>query len=1023
MKKIRKNSNKKLALMIGAALSLGVAFGAMPYDAAEAASYTISQDADTKNYVLTNNDEGTSEAPLTYSQFFAADGKFYNILKDGDNDITIYDANTATSLSGKNFILGSNTTLRVNGSSSNATVIAGATPSNVSVNGTAISGDNVNLSSVVLNIKGGQTATINVSGNVGSINVKAGTNNPANVVFQNNVTVGTLSVAEGAILNVESGIVKANKLELAKGATVAQDTKIAVKEIVVDASDEKAVTAINSLKLSGVDGSSIKVTVNNANNAIAGGSVADIQSAVINAASGSGAQVETVVTAIDVKYDASNKTYTVGDTKNVSADKLSDSIADAYNHGADKITLDKAAAQAISNDKGGVTVPAGKTMVVRDGNDTVSATPVKDATLQVDGTTISADEKDIAFKDITVDAGGKKIVNNIVNATVENITVKSGVLQTKDVTAGNLNVAGGTVTTEDVAKGKIEATNVKLTGGELAAGSLQAATVEIAEGATSKVANVEATTSVTVGGTATGNITAPTVTLKKGATFKSNSIIKAGTVTVDSLEALGAAKLEATDGKSLTINSVAALDEAEQAELAKKLPKDTVATVVVNGAEAGKVTGTGYENPPLPPSTSDEAEAEANKVLDEVKKAEKDLALPTYTASQIKTIQEANPFASKTALPSATDIAKMANVSDKELDALKDIKSKLEDAKQKLVDADATSGDAWDQVAAGLAEFDGLDISKEGFAAMASQVTSAVQYAGKTAAAPGASSARAATVVTNVMTANVATRTTELRGLASAVDEGRPAPDNMWFQYKHTNMDVDNGDVYDKSTVNTNNFQLGYDAKVGSNDYLGAYIGTTTGNVDFRGPAADGRVDIENSYDFGVYGTHMLPADQYIDYMIHTGKFDSKYNGATWGTKDTGAMVGYGVKIAQNDRLTWNPYIQLAYDKVSVDSYMAGANYIASDDSNNWTAKLGINLLDVSGFYGGLAYSRGLSGSYNAYINGVPMPSQDNNANVLYMSLGYRANMSRNVFLDLNMEKTFADYNGWTAAGKVNFYF
>lgn len=39
------------------------------------------------------------------------------------------------------------------------------------------------------------------------------------------------------------------------------------------------------------------------------------------------------------------------------------------------------------------------------------------------------------------------------------------------------------------------------------------------------------------------------------------------------------------------------------------------------------------------------------------------------------------------------------------------------------------------------------------------------------------------------------------------------------------------------------------------------------------------------------------------------------------------------------------------------------------------------------------------------------------------MSLGYRANMSRNVFLDLSMEKTFADYNGWTAAGKVNFYF
>ena len=314
-------------------------------------------------------------------------------------------------------------------------------------------------------------------------------------------------------------------------------------------------------------------------------------------------------------------------------------------------------------------------------------------------------------------------------------------------------------------------------------------------------------------------------------------------------------------------------------------------------------------------------------------------------------------------------------------------------------------------------------LSNEGLQAKAAELTAAVQQAGKTAAAPGVASARTATVVTNVMTANVTGRTSELRGFASAVDEGRPAPDNVWFQYKHTNMDVDNGDVYGKSTVKTNNYQLGYDAKVGPNDYLGAYIGTTTGNVEFNAPAVTDRTDIDNAYDFGIYGTHMLPSDQYIDYMIHTGKFDSKYKGVTWGTKDTGAMIGYGAKIAQNDRLTWNPYIQLAYDKVSVDGYMAGPNYIASDDSNNWTAKLGINLLDVSGFYGGLAYSRGLSGSYNAYINGVPMPSQDNNANVLYMSLGYRANMSRNVFLDLSMEKTFADYNGWTAAGKVNFYF
>ncbi len=990
MKKIRKNSNKKLALMIGAALSLGVAFGAMPYDAAEAATYTIDQVG--SDYVL-KDANGTVKDQGSYNNFFAPDSEFDRILAQGGNEITLKGSDVASAMSGNTFTLGSGTVLKVNGSSSSATVTAGDTPSNVSVDGTKISGNNVNLSSVDLNIKGGQMAKIDVTGKVDSINVKADTNKAANVLFQNSVTVGTLSVAEGAKLSVASGtIVTAGTLELAKGATVENGASVAVKEIVVDASDEKAVAAIKNLQLSGVDGSSIKVTVNNANNAAAGGSVADIQSAVISAASGSGAQVETVVTAIDVKQDA-NGTYTVGDKTNVTGAELSQSIDDAYNHGADKITLDKAAAQAISNDKGGVKVPAGKTMVVRDGNDTVSATPKNNATLWVDGTTINAADG-TAFKDITVDAGGKKIVNNIVNATVENVTVKSGVLQTKDVTAKNLNIAGGTVT---AVTGTITANDVKLDGGTLAAGSLQADKVTIAKDAISCVTN----------------ITAKEVTVKNGAVFAPDSIIKANTVTVDSLEALGVANLAAKEGTTLTINATTALDTTK---LANKLPVGTVANVVVDGGAPTEVKGAGYTPIVNPPSTAEE-------VLKDVEQKKEKLALPTYTASQIKTIQEANPFASKTALPSATDIAKMANVTKEKLDELTGIKSELQIAQANLAKKGITSGKEWDQIKAGLAEFDGLDISKEGFAAMASQVTSAVQYAGKTAAAPGASSARAATVVTNVMTANVATRTTELRGLASAVDEGRPAPDNMWFQYKHTNMDVDNGDVYDKSTVNTNNFQLGYDAKVGSNDYLGAYIGTTTGNVDFRGPAADGRVDIENSYDFGVYGTHMLPADQYIDYMIHTGKFDSKYNGATWGTKDTGAMVGYGVKIAQNDRLTWNPYIQLAYDKVSVDSYMAGANYIASDDSNNWTAKLGINLLDVSGFYGGLAYSRGLSGSYNAYINGVPMPSQDNNANVLYMSLGYRANMSRNVFLDLNMEKTFADYNGWTAAGKVNFYF
>lgn len=578
-----------------------------------------------------------------------------------------------------------------------------------------------------------------------------------------------------------------------------------------------------------------------------------------------------------------------------------------------------------------------------------------------------------------VSAGDLEISDTANTLSVTNIT------STGKMTIANANVtSGANITTEG---------GLTVTDGDLNAGSLSVNGELSAGGKT---------------------ITADSVAFGKSATIAAeNTNIKANTVTIDTTSAMtkdNIAKLKIEPkAEGGTVNVKVVTDGSAPSEDIQNAIKTAVGdskfNVIVTSAEADKAQ-----------AAADEAIAKADEELGKVNE---------FAAKDAAEVAKANPFTTK--LPSASDIAAVASPTEAQKQALEEAENKLTDAINGLDTQIQSVSDAGLQkeLADKKAELENkkAGLSAEGMQAKAAELTAAVQQAGKTAAAPGVASARTATVVTDVMTANVTGRTSELRGFASAVDEGRPAPDNVWFQYKHTNMDVDNGDVYGKSTVKTNNYQLGYDAKVGPNDYLGAYIGTTTGNVEFNAPAVTDRTDIDNAYDFGIYGTHMLPSDQYIDYMIHTGKFDSKYNGVTWGTKDTGAMIGYGAKIAQNDRLTWNPYIQLAYDKVSVDSYMAGANYIASDDSNNWTAKLGINLLDVSGFYGGLAYSRGLSGSYNAYINGVPMPSQDNNANVLYMSLGYRANMSRNVFLDLSMEKTFADYNGWTAAGKVNFYF
>lgn len=654
-----------------------------------------------------------------------------------------------------------------------------------------------------------------------------------------------------------------------------------------------------------------------------------------------------------------------------------------------------------------------------------------------------------------VTANGALNVTGAITAksvTAESVTAES---VTANVAAGSLELTGSSVTVDgsntwDVGTLKTTGALTVSDASKLKAGSIESTgALEISDtkntlsatnitsggaltianaGNVAEGANIKAEGGLTVtdgdlnagslsvnGALSAGTITADSVAFGSKATItKEDTTIKADAVTIDTTstmdqDAIGKLKIEPkTAGGTVNVKVVTNNGSAPTKEIQDAIIKaagGNNVVVSVTSAEADKAQ-----------AAADEAIAKADEAL---KKA---IPLAAEDASKIA---QANPFITK--LPSASDIAAVASPTEAQKKDLETAKGELNDAINKLDTQIQGVSDAGlkKDLENKKAELENkmAGLSNEGLQAKAAELTAAVQQAGKTAAAPGVASARTATVVTNVMTANVTGRTSELRGFASAVDEGRPAPDNVWFQYKHTNMDVDNGDVYGKSTVKTNNYQLGYDAKVGPNDYLGAYIGTTTGNVEFNAPAVTDRTDIDNAYDFGIYGTHMLPSDQYIDYMIHTGKFDSKYKGVTWGTKDTGAMIGYGAKIAQNDRLTWNPYIQLAYDKVSVDGYMAGPNYIASDDSNNWTAKLGINLLDVSGFYGGLAYSRGLSGSYNAYINGVPMPSQDNNANVLYMSLGYRANMSRNVFLDLSMEKTFADYNGWTAAGKVNFYF
>ncbi len=936
---MRIKSKKKLALLVGMALTVGSTLAVNPMDVYAA---TVTWDAAQSKYKVTVN--GADEIKDTAAG--AVDAVIKGIASGDDKNFTIDFTDSAwTTNQGKaNDLVGALGDQAV-------TLQGGAKVELTYADGGKYAFVNGAENSTLTLGKANNVLTID--GDMDSVNIKVGSAKDAEIKVEANKEVSNITIEDGS----------AKALKLSGGGAVSN----------LNAQGDIKVTASAATKL-------INIAV---------------------------AEGKTLITAGAVKAES------ITGTGNVTA------------NGALTVTKDISAASVTTT--GALTA----TNIEATGKitaDNVTAGTVKAGSVDADVKANSLELNSVVEVDGsknwdvgTLKTGGNLTVSDASNLTVGSI-VSAGDLKISDTK----NALRATNITSDAALtisdgAKVEAKNIT-SGGALtiANGENVApdANITAKSGLTVSAGNLTAGSLSVSGELSAGTITADSVAFGSNATItKEDTTIKADAVTIDTTstmnqDAIGKLKIEPkAEGGTVNVKVVTSDGSAPSKGI-----QDAIKTAAGDNKVIVNVTSADAE---AAKTGADEAIAKADEALKK--------AIP-LAAEDTDAIAKADPFTTK--LPSASDIAAVASPTKDQLKDLTTAKTSLESAINGVNAQIEAAKQAKNETMQKDLEAKKVELerkveglSTDGLKAKAAELTAAVQQAGKTAAAPGVASARTATVVTNVMTANVTGRTSELRGFASAVDEGRPAPDNVWFQYKHTNMDVDNGDVYGKSTVKTNNYQLGYDAKVGPNDYLGAYIGTTTGNVEFNAPAVTDRTDIDNAYDFGIYGTHMLPSDQYIDYMIHTGKFDSKYKGVTWGTKDTGAMVGYGAKIAQNDRLTWNPYIQLAYDKVSVDGYMAGPNYIASDDSNNWTAKLGINLLDVSGFYGGLAYSRGLSGSYNAYINGVPMPSQDNNANVLYMSLGYRANMSRNVFLDLSMEKTFADYNGWTAAGKVNFYF
>lgn len=966
-----KKTNKKLALLVGMALSFSVAYGMAPSDAALAAEYE-----------------------LTYS------GSAWTATCDGE-DVEGFDINT-----GLSDIINGNEINTVKFASWEAFTKAFPRTGDVTTEvkgGTVI---NVAESSSSLNIvfgaEGGTIYNRNFGGNIASATVDNQGEGALEITMLEGSKIDSLTVSDGELKlngsNNNFGIV-----------TVASDGTLSLKD------DDTTITADKLDVTGGFEATAGTIAVKEI---VATGEI-NLSGATV------GDAVQSISTDGNVTVDALG-----ANTTNVKGADVS--ITSAVDNGNTSIT----ASGALTVGGDGITNAGNVTA------DSVNAGSLKaSGDVNISGTATVSGELSSGGNLVvnTIDGGATSISGNNIEITTEvpssvqtitgtgDVTLTGGVsslTQNSVISAGGALDLGDTGFKTDGTNGTISANSITTSGGvtvskdsTFSTGSLTAGNLKIeaasSEGETAGSLNV--TDSVTVNGeysnTTEGAVTTNKFTLGDVATVESGSTVNANTLVVGKTSGstqLG--NLTAKGVQKVIVNGLTADSDIDpetglltidslQKAINKAVTGDEATNVIV-------VDGTAVEG------VLATAQATIND-METKKKAEGGLSDTLAANGVVAKYASADPFATK--LPSASEIVALASDND--------INTRLRNYHESLAEAKAAA-EALGNTALANEYAAKLANTASSASGQAAKLTAAVQQAGKTAAAPAVTSARAATAITTVLTNNVVNRTAEIRGFASAVDEGRPEPDKMWFQYKHTNMDVDGGDVYSKSTINTNNFQLGYDTQIGTNDYLGAYIGTTTGNADFNGPARSGRIDIDNSFDFGVYGTHMLLNDQYIDYMVHTGKFDSEYDSSKWGTTDTGAMVGYGAKIAQGDRLTLNPYIQLAYDKISVDSYTTRAgNVIKSDDSNNWTAKLGMNLIDASGLYGGVAYSRGLSGSYNAYINGVAMPASDNNANVLYLSLGYRASMAKNAVLDLSMEKTFMDYKGWTAAGKVNFYF
>lgn len=982
MKTTKMFGKKRLSAMMAAAFSFGAAFSLTPSDAF-AAHVEISQSG--TDYVFTV--DGTESKVL--AKDFAAE--FNKVTSTAKNEIFVTGgARSAIAGIADGVKLAPGTTLSVNkpGDPNHVVLKNGTKESTLKVDGTKVTGKDVNLESLTVKANG-QSADVDLTGNVGKLSMDGA----SNVGLK--TTDGTLKVAsldvKGTALNGTANVeaetanlqgAKLNGTQLkAATVTVDKDTKFdnaKVTATTVKVDNDSAAAVADLIKKGTIAPAADKLNVNT--------------SAVTDAALKAKITELKNVAATDVKSTYTPADFADGkltvDGNKYSGDNLAAGITEAYKKGAESFTLDKDTAKAIKGQ--GLTVPATKTLTVSDGANTVTATTAKDSVVKLEGGTKVTAESG-ALSSVTVDAPSQTVNADLSKLeTAGDVTVKAGNVEAGDkVTAKTVTIAGGTIKAGTLKAEKILADDP--------VDALKNITnLNAASGGTIQLAKANGTTYTQ----AELNAIATAIKSK----IPSNQSLASGDVTSD-VKGEGKPTYGDFDKKSplASVGKILAQDYTDGQT--DKQYRDKVGDKVT-ALNATSVAATFADND-YNPFTNDVAIANKTQIDNVLKTTD-------YTTAQLQ------EFSDRFAYLKA-EYDKLSKEDQKKLpgEYLGDLNGLVNAALKAAKEDDAGSTDATKAARA------------KAIAALNAYQANTLAYQavekGKIAAGVGVTASRTASVINDVIAGNIANRTADLRAgelAAAAPTRAEGTPNNIWFQIRHSNQDVETGSTgYADSKVKATTYQLGYDYQVSDTDYLGLYLASTTGSAEFNG-AFGGSADIKSSFDAGLYGTHVLTNGQYLDYYLHKGKFSLDHMGASAKTDDFGAMVGYGVKIRNSDDLIVNPYINFAYDKLSFDAFSyANGNTVSADDQTNFSTKLGVNFDWTSGLTAGIAYSRGFSGTYNPYINGIALPGVDNDYNVFYLSLGYKNYLNPTTYLNVSVDKTFADYKGWIASGRVNFFF